>query len=170
MTAPAWLKDKWLWGAAGVGGAAGLLVYLRRRSAGGQMTPEQAAASGQTIQPPAFSDAGVGAYQNLQNEFESLQSNLDTFASQLQDVQAGLAPSSPAQQAAANRTFSLQLHRIGRVGTTYNLRDIARRYAPNPASANSVEAELRRIVAANPALKGRTTLPGGFALKVPVLQ
>lgn len=61
-----------------------------------------------------------------------------------------------------------ELHRIGRVGQTYGLRDVARRYAPVPSNPDSVEAMLRRIVGANPQLRGRTTVPGGYPLIVPV--
>lgn len=58
------------------------------------------------------------------------------------------------------------VHRIGRVGGTYNMRSQAQRFSPNK-SPDAVESFLRRMVELNPALRGRTTIPGGFALKVP---
>ncbi len=63
-------------------------------------------------------------------------------------------------------TFATQLHRVSRV---WNLRAYAKRFAPDPNNPTSVEAELRRIVAANPTLAGRTTIPSGYAVKTPVI-
>jgi hypothetical protein len=168
---PAWLRDKKVWAFAGAGGGLGLLVYLQRRKRGQQSGVDPT--TGQQVANPAtFDDAGINAYQNLQNEFESLQSNV---SSQLDILGNRIDALPDAQQAvtphpAPKLGWTTQLHRIGVPGKTYNLRDIARRFAPNPASASSVEYELQRIVAANPSLRGKTTLPGGFALQTPTYK
>ena len=154
-------KDKKVLAAAGVGGGLGLYVYVKRKrqaGAGGATTAD----TGQPVAGAVGDSGAVDAYNNLQSELENLQGQITALY--------GGAPLPTAQQAVAPPTptsAGFALHRIGTLGGTYNLRDIARRFAPNPSSPNSVEAELRRLVAANPALKGKTSLPGGFALKVP---
>lgn len=60
----------------------------------------------------------------------------------------------------------VELHRYGVVGHTYTLRSVASRFAPS-TNPDAVEVMLRRIIAANPDLAGRTTLPGGYLLRVP---
>jgi len=65
------------------------------------------------------------------------------------------------------------LHRVGKVGQTLNLRDLAKRFAKEhweTENPDSVELMLRGIVDLNPSLKGKTSVPGGFALKVPTTR
>lgn len=57
--------------------------------------------------------------------------------------------------------------RIGKVGQPQNPRGTAARYAPSQ-HPDAVEATLRRIVQLNPALRGRTSWPGGYLLTVPI--
>lgn len=58
------------------------------------------------------------------------------------------------------------LQRYGKLGGKYSLRSVAARYASS-SHPDAVEAMLQRIVRANPSLKGRKTLTGGFPLIVP---
>ncbi len=150
-------KDKKVWAFGAAGAGLGLYVYLKRKQTGGATTD-----TGQPVAGAVGDSGAVDAYNNLQSELENLQGQITALY--------GGAPLPTAQQAVAPPTPTAPgyaLHRIGTLGGTYTLRDIARRFAPNPASPDSVEAELRRLVAANPALRGKTSLPGGFALKVP---
>jgi hypothetical protein len=159
------VKDKRVLAAAGAGGGLGLLVYLKRRKAGAASGGGGGAdATGQTIAPATLGNAGVDAYNNLQSGLEDLQGQINALG--VTNAQQAVSPTSPAAQVQAATKYSTR--RIGQVGKTYSLRSIAQRFAPIPGSANSVEAELRALVALNPGLRGRTALPGGYALKVPI--
>jgi hypothetical protein len=68
------------------------------------------------------------------------------------------------------RPPKIALHRVGKVGQKLNRRDQAKRFAKKYFKSDKpdeVESMLRRIVELNPDLGGGTTIPGGFALKVP---
>lgn len=81
---PAWLRDKRLWAFGAAGGVLGLLAFLRRRR--GQDEPVDEETGQRLLSPAAFDDAGINAYQNLQNEFESLQQNVTSEIARLEDL------------------------------------------------------------------------------------
>jgi LysM repeat protein len=77
-------------GVAGGGGALGLLVLARR---GAKATPDPSADTSLAGvgQMPTYSDAGIGAYNNLQNEIDRLNEGL-------RDVRDQLGPGAPVKQ------------------------------------------------------------------------
>lgn len=84
---PAWMRDKKVWAFAAAGGGLGLLVWLQRRKQAGA-SPVGADTGQQIVSPASFDDAGIGAYQNLQTEFETLQGQVTRLA----DAQQAVAP------------------------------------------------------------------------------
>lgn len=59
------------------------------------------------------------------------------------------------------------VHRIGVVGRSYTMRSIATRATRDRGNATVVETNLRRIVAVNPHLRGRSTVTGGTIVVIP---
>lgn len=164
MALPVWARDKRVWAFGGAGAGLGLLVYLKRR----QNAQNNQDVTGQTIQPTSIDSAGVDAYNQLQSGLEQLQGEIEALqgGAPLPSPQQAVSPTHHGTQL-HRASRGAELHRIGRLGGTYNLRAVAAKYARNPTSPASVESELRRIVQANPSLRGKTTVKGGFPLRVP---
>lgn len=172
---PGWLrgmdkKKKTLLGVGAAGAGLGAVMLLRRKGKTGAAADGQdpgMVSTGQAIAPAQFSDAGVGAYQNLQNEIEAL-------GKQINDI--GSAPTAttppvsgnPANNPVVTRKGGLSTQYYGTKGKIYSLREVARRYAKNPNDPNSVSSELVAIVNANQSLRNRTTYTGGTRIMVPM--
>lgn len=164
------------------GGMAALAVVLLalRRAAGATGTavgqdPAQMVAPGDGTLQGALDQVGGGG--GTLSEWISATGDLTSEVAQLrdllQDPMQQPNPSTPKPPGSgtgkAPRSGWLpghSLRRVGRVGTPVSLRDTAARFAPSQ-HPDAIESTLRRIVALNPALKGKRTIPGGFALKVP---
>jgi len=158
------IKDKRLLAVAGVGGALGVGVAVARKKGAGVANPADLPVSSVTapyvpLTPATYDSSLSDIYEGFNQTALDLQNQINAIGDQLDQT-------TPPTATTPSVTTTTQLHRVSRI---WNLREYAKRFAPNPASASSVEAELRRIVAANPALKGRTTIPSGFAVKTPVV-
>lgn len=154
MALPVWARDKRVWAFGGAGAGLGLLVYLKRR----QNATNNRDVTGQTIQPASIDSAGVDAYNQLQSGLEQVQSEIEQLqgGAPLPSPQQAVSPTHHGTQL-HRASRRVELHRVGRVGRTYQLRELAQRFGTSTA----------RLRAANPELHGRSTVPGGFALKVP---
>lgn len=141
-----WYQNPWVL-AVGGGGLLALLMLARKGQAANNTTGTTTAgtAAGQTIAPAGFSDAGVGAYQNLQAELEALQGQLN--------AQGQLAPTSPAQTTATQTAYTPGWYTVGKdvtsLGQIANNR--VRFFKGNETAAQS----LSDLEALNPQLAGQ---------------
>jgi hypothetical protein len=151
-----------------------------RRKAGGDPTGDvssappfaTAPASGTGVNSDVFpnmnGDAGVDVGQ-----FESLIQNIGRLADAYDERNnTGTVADPPASSGLTNEGIlrgvtKIGLQRIGQVGTNYNAREIAAQYSPS-SNPDAIEVTLRQIVALNPMLEGKTEIPGGFPLNVPM--
>ena len=167
-----WYRDPKILAVGGIGALAGLYVLAKNRGKGSAAgTGEGTDASSTGAIPGApYSSLNTDLYNAVQDSTSALQDKLAGLAQSVQETNLRInqlnqqPPPSPGSQPPGKRAG---LHRIGSVGRLYNIRDVAKRFAPNPNSPDSVEAELRRLVSANPSLKGKRVIPGGYALRVP---
>jgi hypothetical protein len=160
--------QKLLAGTVAGGGLLALLVLARRGGKGGAGADPTGTALDTTgqpyVQPGVFSDAGTGAYNNLQAEIEAITGRLDDLVSVGQPPGTPLPP--PPSPAPSSRQFTVR----GRFNQNVNLRQLATWITP-PAqrgNPNAVESWLRRLVAANPGLRGQSSALGGHRLNLPV--
>lgn len=169
-------KGKVTLGGTAVGGVAvaGLIARKRGQGDAGGVTDAAQDAAAYSIAPGVNASgggiSGSGSGGDVYDEGSSVGNDaLAELILQLGKAADNLGEISrtPTATGGATAAAKVELHRIGVVGQSYGLRDIAKRYAPDPNNPNSVEAMLRRIVNANPDLKGKTKVPGGYALKVP---
>jgi hypothetical protein len=159
----AWLKTR-EGKIAGGAGAVLLVVLLALRRGGGGSAGGGVPLQGQVDQTlqdrlDQFGMSG-GTLEDLIGSTGQLAGSVD----QLRDVLETQNPLPTTPPAASSSGYSVR--RIGKVGGSYSTRSQALRFSPKK-DANSVELFLRELVRLNPKLKGRTTIPGGFALKVP---
>lgn len=161
-------RNKRVWAVAGIGGAAGLGVAVARRkkaTSPADMPVDQLTGGPYVPNAPGVFDSSL---QDLYEGFNATAADLQQQVNDISDQLGQRTPTSPSTPPPTATTPKRQysLHKIGVQGRTYNLRDIARRFAPTPSNPNSVEAELRALVKANPKLRGKSTIPGGFPLRV----
>lgn len=168
---PLW-KRPWVL-AAGAGGvlALGMLVFRRSdKGPGSDVSPTLG--DGTTI--PQFSDAGVGAYQNLQNEFEALQHSLGGYVptqdlqeviGRLNDLEHQMGPGSPTTT--LPRTVDALIP--GKLDQQINIRWLATQLLPaNKRNSQSAqETMVRLLVRLNPSWRGKQYVLGGHKYKKP---
>lgn len=189
----AWAMTHQPQAAAAAGGLVVVVLALRaraKRSAGGSSAPavgDTAATAGTAgtytagLVAPNTSTSDIENY--MQDQLNALQSSVDAQLSAAANQPTEPAPGSGVPRpidpgnvirrppvgsprpAVPPGTFIIP----GKLDQGVALRSIAASLLPanernNP---NAVEAALRRLVAANPSLKGRTTAPGGHRLKRP---
>lgn len=167
----AWAK-KWhgvpIWGwAVGGGAVVGVTWIMWRRhvalvAAASQSSDSAAGADQQgAFSPYANPETLVPVNQGLsQTQYQGI---IDSIGK----INGPPSTQPPSQPGTPKPKFTL--HYIGKLhGKPQNIRAVAKRFAPHPDNADNVEIELRRIIALNPQLRGKSTVPGGFPLKVPV--
>jgi hypothetical protein len=124
-------------------------------------------------------DAGNGFQEmlsNLSQQIGTLNTTITTANQQAATSGGGLwdpaargLPRVPTSPHASPGVHSAYFIGGGKLNQHYSLRDEARRLLPASQRNNpdAVEAELRRLVAANPSLRGRTYLLGGHRYRMP---
>ena len=154
-----------------------LLLRAQRRGAAqadaGYSYPNVGQASGGGVPSggvdlAAFSDLFAGLEQSIANlrNPTTTPTGMPTRAPQYNPViRPPTGPTAPVTASAP--ATHIEIHQYGVVGQSYSLRSVATRFAGS-TNPDAIEAMLRRIITANPDLAGRTTLPGGYRLRVPI--
>lgn len=101
------------------------------------------------------------------NEQRLVRIAVNTIGSPPEPVPVANGPVAPPTTTPTTGTATTRLE-THRISVATSIHDLAVRFADDPTNPDSVEAMVRRIYDANPTLRGKTTAPAGFAVKVPV--
>lgn len=153
-----WYKDPTILTVGGIGAAAGLYVLAKNKGKTGTGVDAGASSTG-AIPGAPYSSLGTDFYNAIQDSTSSLQDKLAGLQQSVQDVNLRISKLPVYNPAPIRRQPNpgYHLHRIGRVGQSYSLASEASRFGTTIATLRSL----------NPALRGKNSIPGGFALKVP---